>query len=171
MTHGDGRVGAGQLLRIDSDGTTLSVLNDLTLPNGIAWDPGGTKMYFVESAERALYVFDFDPTHSTIVNRRCFLEFPPEWGIPDGIAVDADGSIWVAFYGGMSVRRFSSVGGLQSTVRMGTAEVTSCCFGGAELNDVYVTTGDWNRSGAPGAGGLYCFRAPVHGLASTCFGG
>jgi sugar lactone lactonase YvrE len=127
--------GQGTLYRYDGD--LLPVLTELTLSNGLAWSPAGTLMYFVDSLTYRVDVFDFDDFPS---GRRPFVEIERGEGIPDGLAVDDEGGVWLALYGGGSVRRYSPVGTLDHVLELPAKNVTACCFGGAGLRDLYVTS-------------------------------
>ena len=101
-----------------------------------------------------------------------FIQFETADGHPDGTTVDSEGCLWVAFYGGWSVRRFSPDGKLIREVRFPCAHVTKLAFGGEELKTAFVTTARDGLSPQevleqPLAGGLFAFEAGVSGLPQT----
>jgi sugar lactone lactonase YvrE len=152
--------GAGALYRVSPDLSVTRMLGDLTIPNGLDWSPDGTTMYFADSPTGRVEAFPFDPVTSRLGKPVAFACFAPGEGVPDGLAVDAEGGVWVALWGGWSVRRFTSGGQLDLVVDVPVEHVTSCAFGGLALADLYITTasGAAHDSQAP-AGGLFHFRA------------
>jgi sugar lactone lactonase YvrE len=96
--------------------------------------------------------------------------------MPDGMTIDAEGGLWVAFWGGWDVRRIAPDGSVDAVVTVPAAQVTSCTFGGPDLRDLYITTaatglaGDALR-GQPTAGGLFHVRPGVPGRPPDRFAG
>lgn len=135
----DAEPGRGALHRIDLDGTVHSVLTDLSIPNGMDWTPDGTTMYFAESVDGLVHVFDVDPADGRVVGRRRPIE-PPGPGVPDGLCLDADGCLWVAMHDGGCILRLSPDGQVVDTLHLPVARPTSCAFGGEGLDVLYVTS-------------------------------
>jgi sugar lactone lactonase YvrE len=129
---------AGALYRYD--GTLVRVLDGVTLSNGLGWTPDGARMYYVDSLEYRIDVFDFDVADGRLDRRRPFVEIDRDDGIPDGLAVDDDGGLWIALYGGGSVRRYDRSGRLDAVLPIPAENVTACCFGGDDGRSLYVTT-------------------------------
>jgi sugar lactone lactonase YvrE len=71
--------------------------------------------------------------------------------LPDGLAVDAEGGVWVAFASGGTVQRLLPDGSLGEAVEVPVRMVTSCAFGGPDLEDLYVVTGSASSSGRDAA--------------------
>jgi sugar lactone lactonase YvrE len=126
--------GAGSLYRYD--GELTAVLTGVTISNGIGWSPDGTLMYYVDTRTHGVDVFEFDglPT-----GRRRFATIERA-GWPDGLAVDDEGGVWVALWGGSAVRRYSPDGTLDEVIDVPALNVTACCFGGRDRNRLFVTT-------------------------------
>jgi sugar lactone lactonase YvrE len=150
--------GAGALYRYDPDGVLHTVLTGVTLSNGLGWDLDGRLMYYIDSPTQRIDVFDFDGESGTVASRRPFATIPEEDGIPDGLAVDDEGGIWVAVYGGGEIRRFESDGSLSGRVEVPVPNVTSCCFVGKRL----VVTA---------RRGLFELEVPYSGPPARPFGG
>jgi sugar lactone lactonase YvrE len=150
--------GAGALYRYDVDGTLHTVLDGVSMSNGLGWDAGGRLMYYVDSPTQRIDLFDFDVASGALARRRPFAVIPEADGIPDGLAVDDEGGIWVALHGGGEVRRFDPDGGLSGRVEMPVPKVTACCFAGSRL---FVTARD----------GLYALDVPYSGPPARPFGG
>jgi sugar lactone lactonase YvrE len=165
--RGDTRTAA--LYRLDPDLRVTRVLPGISVSNGIGWAPDGSTLYHVDSPRRRIDVYGFDPHSGAIAGRRAVIPVDAELGIPDGLAVDAEGGVWVALWGGAAVQRFFE-GRLDERVELPVTNVTSCCFGGPDLETLYVTTA---RRGArePLAGALFACRPGVAGLPATPFAG
>jgi sugar lactone lactonase YvrE len=163
----------GTLYRCSGEGEVEAMLGGLTISNGLGWSPQGEVMYYIDTARRALEAFDFDLPGGTIAGRRTICSFAPEDGEPDGLTVDATGDIWVAFWEGWAVRRFRPDGRLAGVVEVPAARVTSCAFGGAELETLFVTTArpDLPDPRQPHAGGVFAARPGVQGLPAFVFAG
>jgi sugar lactone lactonase YvrE len=130
--------GAGALYRYD--GRLERVLEAVTLSNGLGWAGGDTLMYFIDSTEYRVDVFDFELGAGRLGDRRPFVSIEKSDGIPDGLAVDDEGGIWIALYGGSCVRRYDEQGRLDAVVDVPAENVTACCFGGDDGRSLFITT-------------------------------
>lgn len=133
--------GTGSLWKLDADWTASEILTGLTLPNGIGWSPDNTTMYLVDSMQRLVLKFPFDPDESVIAGDA--MEFAgPECfiGLPDGLAVDTDGHLWIAQFGSAVVSEFDSNGTTLSTINLPTKQPTSCAFVGPGLDKMWITS-------------------------------
>ena len=152
------------------------MLTGITVPNGPAWSPDYETMYFTDTALRRIDAFDYDVRGGVLSNRRTFLEPPEVWGFPDGMSVDAEGFLWVAFWDGAAVRRFSAAGELAEMLELPASRITSCAFGGPRLEDLYITSARYALPQSalleqPQAGGLFRSRPGVTGVPSYAFAG
>lgn len=153
----DATPGAGALYRLDGDRFDR-VLGDVAIGNGPAWSPDHRMMYFTDSPAQCIDAFDYDITTGDIANRRTLIHIPPSDGMPDGMCVDSDGGIWVAFWGGWALRRYDPDGCLVRTIEVPAAQVTSCAFAGTDLDLLIITTAARHRPEAEtGAGLTYVF--------------
>jgi len=159
--------------------TPCKVLDGVTVSNGITWSADGKTMYYTDSPTFKVDAFDFDgaaPSVAELVsNRRTAFNvctgFPP---VPDGCALDTQGMLWTACFGAGEVRRYDpSSGKLVATVVLpdeAGLETTACAFGGAQLDELYITTAHefWpadKMAKHPTAGGLY--KVPREALAAA----
>ena len=151
MAH-DEAARAGALYRLDpadEDGNIpdpLLVVAGATVSNGLDWSPDGTRMYYADSAELRLDVFSYDMPTGELSRRQPLVRFTSDDGFPDGLTVDSEGFIWVAFWDGGVVRRFDPEGRLDSVVDVPVARVSSCTFGGAGLDELFITTARYQLS-------------------------
>ncbi|MDP1877429.1 MAG: SMP-30/gluconolactonase/LRE family protein [Actinomycetota bacterium] len=168
--------GAGSLYRIAADGSADRVIGGLTIPNGVDWSPDGSLMYFVDSPTGRIDVLDYDADAGLASSRRPFATLDREIGVPDGLVVDAEGGVWVAAFGGGQVRRYQGDGSLSEVIDLPTTQVTSLCFGGDLLDDLYITTArkhltDAELADQPLAGAVFTCRPGVRGHVEAIFGG
>lgn len=168
--------GAGSLYCLEPDLTVTRVLAEVTISNGIDWSPDDRLMYYVDSAEARVDVFDFDLDSGAVRARRPFVVIEDEGAVPDGLTVDAEGAVWVALWGGSAVRRYTPDGSLARELRLPTQNITSCAFGGAELGELYITSARETLSvddlaTEPDAGGVFVCRPGAQGRRQRRFGG
>jgi sugar lactone lactonase YvrE len=167
--------GAGALYRLDPDLTVHTMLTGVSISNGLDWSLDGRRMYYVDSPTRRIDVFDFELATGSIANRRTFVEVPADAGVPDGLTVDAAGFVWLALWGGAALRRYAPDGTLERVVPLPVTHPTSCAFGGAGLDELYVTsarrplTGE-EKARQPQAGGVLRLRPGVAGRPAHLFG-
>jgi sugar lactone lactonase YvrE len=147
------------------------VLPGISVSNGIDWSPDGRTLFHVDTARRRIDVYDFDEAAGTVAGRRAVIPVAPQLGSPDGLAVDAEGGLWVALWGGGAVQRYSPDGSACARVELPVTNVTSCCFGDPDLSTLYVTTAARGAAHEPLAGAVFACRPGVLGLASTPFAG
>jgi sugar lactone lactonase YvrE len=181
---GDFRPGGAALYRIDPDGTVTTMLEGVTLSNGLDWSPGGETFYYVDSLTRRVDAFDFDPADGTIANRRIVVTF--ERGVPNGMAVDREGCLWVAATGGGDVQRYTPDGKLLARVEISTPGATSCAFGGPDGGTLFITsrrgrmpdvartmglTTEMMENNGPEAGGVFVCQPGPTGAPATPFAG
>ncbi len=158
--------GVASLYRLDglAEGATR-VLDGVSISNGLGWSPDGTRQYYIDSATQRIEVFDLDRETGAITGRRPLVEIPSSRGAPDGLAVDADGCLWVALFGGGAVRRYTPDGRHDLTLPLPTSRVTSCAFVGDALDLLAITTATVGLD-APGpeAGRTYLADVGATGL-------
>jgi sugar lactone lactonase YvrE/DNA-binding IclR family transcriptional regulator len=167
----------GNLFRVDPDGSWEKVDSGFTVPNGLGFSPDNTRMYFTDTFRKTIYEYDFDLAAGRIANRRPLVVFGAGEGKPDGLTVDAEGCLWVAVWDGWELARFGPDGRELMRVRLPVPRPTSCCFGGADLGTLYVTSasvrlGSQALASAPLSGALFALEVPgVRGLPETTFAG
>lgn len=160
---------AGRLFRIDGDGSVSVEKTGIGISNTFCWSPDKSRFYTGDTMKNAISVWDFDAETGTIANERSFFaDF--ERGAPDGSAIDSEGCLWNARYGGACVVRVAPSGDILSVLEMPVENITTCAFGGPDLKTLYITT----ATGGPGAGarlagGLFAFETEVPGTPENHF--
>ncbi|MBV1687301.1 SMP-30/gluconolactonase/LRE family protein [Novosphingobium sp. G106] len=125
--------------RLDGDRLTI-VATKVTVANGLAFSPDGTKMYGVTSPTTLVEQFDLDPATGALANRRPFVTLGPGEGFADGATVDAEGGYWLANVAAGALRRYRSDGTLDRIVSLPFANPTKPAFGGPDLGTLFVTS-------------------------------
>ena len=166
--------GAAALFSFDSK-DLKKVVPDLTISNGIGWSLDKKTMYFIDSPTKRVDIFDFDLESGELGNRRPFLLLGDLDAFPDGLTTDEDGGVWVALFGGGEVRRFDPQGTLTHIVEVPVKQVTSCCFGGADMSELFITTAQNGMDSdslirEPLAGSLFRAKTTFKGSKSNRFG-
>ena len=169
----DASPGAGCLFRLDPDLSWALVLEGVTISNGIGWSPDNDRMYYIDSVTLRIDVFDFDLGSGQVHHRRQLVDTSDFSGLPDGLTVDADGCLWVAFYRGGAIRKFAPDGRLLEAVTLPVLRPTSLCFAGPGLDVLVVTVrGDETGSeGRPAGAHLYAHDCGSIGMPTAPFGG
>ena len=169
--------GAGSLYCLDTNLTVRRMLPDVTVSNGIAWSLDGRTMFYIDSPTREVAAFDFDIASGNISNRRTVIKSPKSDGWLDGMTIDSEGMLWIAHWHGRRVTRWDPARGkLLRTIRVPATLVTSCAFGGPELDRLYITTArteldDEVLANEPHAGGLFVGDPGVRGVEAFTFHG
>jgi sugar lactone lactonase YvrE len=113
----------------------------LGVPNGMGWSPDNTTMYLVDTALRTIYAYDFHEESGDLSGRRVLVRIRDDApGAPDGLAVDANGDLWVAMFDGWRISRFSPAGALIDEIVLPVPRPTSCAFGWPENKTLFVTS-------------------------------
>lgn len=156
----------GRLYRLDPDGTLTTLIEGVTVSNGLGFTPDRRGLYFTDTMKRTITHFDFDAATGDIANGRIFLDTNGEEGLPDGMTVDAEGYIWSARWDGGVLVRYAPDGREAMRVAFPARKVSSAVFGGEDYRDLYVTTagGQDKAANGPGAGALFRLRPGVGGV-------
>ncbi len=162
--------GAGSLYRIDSALKPEVQLKNLTISNGMAWTEDQETFYFIDTPTRKIQEYSFAPETGEIEFRRNAIEIPEDLGFPDGMCIDQEGMVWVAYYGGSGVYRWDpNTGQLLDKIDLPVPHVTSCCFGGENLDLMLITSAQENMSeddlgNYPQSGDVFLVKVEVRGF-------
>lgn len=169
--------GSGNLYKVDHQlGPTLQI-EKTTISNGMAWSSDDSRFFYIDSPTFEVAVFDFDNVSNLISNRKSLFKIPSSYGAPDGMAIDDEDMLWIAHWGGGCVRRWNPANGkVLQEISVDAPHVTSCCFGGKDLNMLYITTArsdlaEKELKNSPLSGGLFCFKTNTTGKAGSLFKG
>jgi len=164
--------GAGSLYRIGPDLQPKVQLTNLTISNGMAWTADRQTFYFIDTPTKKIQEFAFDPKTGAIEFRRIAVEIPEGLGFPDGMCIDREGMLLVAHYAGSGVYRWDpSTGQLLDKIELPVPHVTSCCFGGENLDLMLITTAQENLTADdlkkfPQSGDVFLVKVEVGGIES-----
>jgi sugar lactone lactonase YvrE len=162
--------GEGILYEFDALGNVSKKLTGLTISNGLVWDVAKTKFYFIDSTTYEIHGYDYDSTTGKIQNKIVVAEIDQVLGLPDGMTIDSEDHLWVALFGGGKVIRIDpKTGFIVYEVVVPAPNVTSCAFGGTDLNDLYITSASYNMGKKaleqfPYSGSLFKVKVPFKGV-------
>ena len=164
---------SGALYRVNADGRTALMFDNVGVSNGPCWSPDNKTFYFSDTLAQIIWAFDFDVEHGLLSNQRIFND-TKEHGYPDGATVDTEGFLWSARWEGSCIVRFDPSGHIDRTVPMPVTRPTCVVFGGPKLDTIYVTSAAANLDADilkkhPLQGGVFCFDAGVTGTAKFQF--
>lgn len=166
----------GELYSFDVDGQVRTCDTNLVTENGPAFSPDGRTAYVNDSMPLVTYAYDVGDD-GALSNRRAFATFRPEDGYPDGIAIDAEGCLWMAFYESWMLRRFAPDGTLREERRLPVRRGLRPAFGGTDHGRMFLITGsqgysDQRFAEEPLAGGLFeILDLPAPGLPTVPYRG
>jgi L-arabinonolactonase len=169
----DGARPIGQVYAYEGGARPRALLSRVRIANSIAFSPDGRRMYFADTPAKVICCYDYDADSGEIAEAQTFATVSGP-GSPDGSTVDADGCLWNAEWGGGRVVRYTPDGRVDRAVVLPSGQVTCCAFGGARLDQLFVTTARTGLdpstlAGQPHAGALFVIDAGVAGLADTPF--
>jgi D-xylonolactonase len=156
----------GRLYHLDTSGEIRMILDDISLPNGLAFSLDRKQLYFTDSMAYKVYRFDYDETSGDISNRQVFSTFTEKDGFPDGMTIDSEGYIWSALWDGYAIARFDPGGREERRIAIPARKSSSLTFGGEDLSDIYVTSAGGNNKASEGAaaGSLFRLNVGVRGV-------
>lgn len=172
----DGVRTIGKLYRLNNDSSVDVLLEGIGISNGIGWSPSGDTLYYIDTVTQRVVAFTYDGTTGAISDQRVVAEVASEEGAPDGMCVDADGMLWIALWGGGKVICLDPVSGERHAEVMvpGASLVTSCSFGGENLDTLFITTASVGlsreeRDAQQNAGDLFVCKTETKGLPANVF--
>jgi D-xylonolactonase len=159
---------AGQLYRLDTDGTLTTMVEGVGTSNGMGFTLDRAHMYYTDTRAHEIYLYDYDAGTGAMTNRSVFVRVPDteSEGHPDGMTVDAAGYVWSARWDGNCLVRYTPEGVEDMRITFPARKVSSVVFGGPDYTDIYVTTagGDNKAEDGEGAGALFRLNLGIEGL-------
>jgi sugar lactone lactonase YvrE len=156
----------GSFYSVAPDFTVERHLEDLKVPNSTAFSPDGGTLYFTDTPRHVIWAFDLDIKAGVIANRRVFADVSDRGAYPDGSCIDAEGFLWNCEYAGRRLTRYAPDGRVDRVVEVPVENPTCCCFGGENLDTLYITSAAGSKPGS-----LLALDAGVRGLPEAMFGG
>lgn len=141
-------------------------LGPVTISNGLDWSPDGKTMYFIDTPKRVIQAFAFTPENGTISRGHIAVQIPEGMGNPDGMCTDCEGNLFVALWGGGCVSKWNpNTGALLELIDVPAVNVSSCCFGGAAMDELFITTASigTDKNAFPYAGGVFHIKPGSRG--------
>jgi sugar lactone lactonase YvrE len=137
----------GNLFVVETDLSVKKKIENVSISNGIAWNRDKTIMYYINTPTNYVFAFDYNIENGEINNQRVALDLTHENGFADGMTIDEEGMLWIAFYSGWRVARYNPENEeLLKQIELPVENVSCCTFGGQELNDLYITTANKGMS-------------------------
>ncbi|WP_295676845.1 SMP-30/gluconolactonase/LRE family protein [uncultured Mucilaginibacter sp.] len=148
----DGRFWAGTMSHTDEPekgsfyvfGTDHSVtkkISNVSISNGMAWRADHKIFYYIDTPTFTVAAYDYDKNTAELDNKRVVINIPEEDGSPDGMTIDSDGMLWIAHWDGWQITRWDpDTEKKLMSIRLPAARITSCAFGGDDLEDLYITS-------------------------------
>jgi sugar lactone lactonase YvrE len=167
--------GKAKLFCIQNDGSVVAKIDSVTISNGIVWTKDNKTMYYVDTPTSQIKAYDFDNKTGNISNERVVVEVDTELGFPDGMTIDEDDKLWVGMWNGNAVIRFNpETGKVIQKIEVPAHNVTSCAFGGENLETLYITTASIDMTPEeinqyPLAGSVFKIVPGVKGVKSNFF--
>lgn len=165
----------GNLFKVTARYKASIQIPKTTISNGMAWSSDYKTFYFIDSPSFEVKSYNYDSKTSTVSNPRTAFKIPELYGAPDGMCIDKEDMLWIAHWGGSCVRRWNpTTGEVLQKIEVPAPHVTSCCFGGKNLDALYITTATSGmsleqRKKYPLSGGLFVFNTKVSGTPITYF--
>ncbi len=167
----------GALYSMDINHSVKVLATEVSISNGLAWSADGGTLYYIDTPTQQVVAFDYDLAAGTMNNRRIAIKIPEDQGSPDGMTIDSEGMLWIAHWGGWQVARWNPLTGEKLfSLPVPASQVTSCTFGGPDLDRLYITTArvglrSTDLAAQPHAGGLFCAEVGVTGHPPVPFKG
>lgn len=163
------------LYKINETGKAEKMLGNITISNGIVWTKDKKSMYYIDTPTGHIKAFDFDPKTNSISNERIAVTVNPEDGYPDGMTIDNNDMLWVGMWNGNAVAQYNpKTGKLIKKIEVPAHNVTSCTFGGDNLDELYITTAsvdmtDEEKKKYPLAGSVFKVKLKEKGVIGNFF--
>jgi sugar lactone lactonase YvrE len=132
---------SGNLYSLEAGKPPRRLLDGITISNGLAWSPDYQTFYYIDTPTRQVRAYDYDLETGDISNPRVVVDIPASMGWPDGMTSDMEGRLWIALWGGSRVSKWNpATGRLEAEVTVPALQTSSCVFGGARRDILYVTS-------------------------------
>ena len=149
-------------------------LPNAAIANSICFSPNGRRMYFADSAQKAILYADYNPCSAEVGRVHTFVAADAVPGEPDGSTIDAAGFLWSTRWGAGIVARFAPDGQLERTMPLAAPQPSCPAFGGPDLTTLFVTSAHLGmsaaeRAAAPLSGAVFAQTLALRGLPESRF--
>lgn len=171
----DAAAGQGTLFQLSPDGKVKALIEGSSISNGLGWTNDGRTFFWIDTAAGQVNAFDYDLDTGNLSGRRILLQ-TAQGESPDGMTVDAEDGLWIAFWGSSVVRRFDAAGSVSHTVEFPVTQPTCPVLGGPTGTTLFITTAyhgltDTDRDKQPLAGSVFACEVDVPGQPTAVFAG
>jgi len=155
---------AGSLYALETDLSFTKKIGEVSVSNGMSWSPGHEIFYYIDTPTFEIASYDYDKTSGEINNKKVVIKIPRDDGPPDGMTIDNEGMLWVAHWDGWQITRWNPLTAEKLfAIKLPVKKVTSCAFGGENLEDLYITSASVELAGdekkaQPLAGSLFVIK-------------
>lgn len=169
--------GRGALYCLDTNLKVDKKLSSVGLSNGLTWSLDNKQLYYIDTLNRDVCCFEYNLNTGEIRNPVQIIKFAAHEGLPDGMTIDEEGMLWIAHWGGGKVSRWNpNTGKMLSAIDVPAINVTSCIFGGKDLDELYITTARDGLSAEqlqmyPYSGGLFKIQMNIKGIQTYSYKG
>ena len=160
---------SGGLFCLEADGSVRQLLSQIGIANTLLWPPDTNQLLTADSLEGVIYRYPLLPDGTLGV--RDIWAGEHARGVPDGSATDSQGYVWNARWGGSCLLRYAPDGCVDSIIELPVSHPTSCTFGGADLQTLFVTSASSAQASGCLDGAVLSARLEVKGLPSHRFAG
>ncbi|MBU3012828.1 SMP-30/gluconolactonase/LRE family protein [Polaribacter vadi] len=163
------------LYTITSENTLVKKVDSVTISNGIVWTSDKKIMYYIDTPTSSIKAFDYDNKTGEITNGKVVVKIPESLGFPDGMTIDEENMLWVGMWNGNAVIRFNPINGkVISKIEVPAHNITSCAFGGENLDILYITSASVDMTPEevkkyPLAGSVFKIKPGVKGVNSNFY--
>ncbi len=167
---------SGAFHAFDAGGRCVRHELGFAVTNGPAWSLDGRTMFFNDTVNGQVFAWDFDVDSGALSNRRLWLRFAPDDGLPDGMTLDAEGRLWIAHWGGRCATAHDAASARElQRIELPVSQVTNVAFGGPDLRTLFISSARVGLSAAqleaePLAGGVFALGMRTPGLPARRFG-
>lgn len=167
--------GKANLYTVTADNDLQKKIDSVTISNGIVWTSDKKTMYYIDTPTSTIKEFDYNNETGEISNGKIAVQIPESLGFPDGMTIDEEDMLWVGMWNGNAVIRFNpKTGNVLSKIKVPAHNITSCAFGGENLDVLYITTAKVDMTleeikKYPLAGSVFKIKPGVKGVKSDFY--
>ena len=164
----------GRLLCFEKGRPSKVLLTGIVCSNGMSFSLDEKFFFHTNTGAMTITKYNYARATGEIGNGKIFFQGNSSMGLPDGLTLDSENCLWAAFWDGGVIRRFSPEGHILQVVELPAKRPTSVIFGGAKLDELFITTASVgrvsadnrvNKNGEFFGGGIYRFKPNVRGRA------